>query len=84
MPSTIEAIYFHIFYSFLENFCRKCQKIAYIKNCSQIELNLTTKIVMLVNIEPILEFMFDNKSFTNYQQGHTVSLMCFNMEHVLE
>ena len=59
-------------------------KIAYIKNCSQIESNLTTNIMMLGNIEPFLEFMFDNKSFTNYQHGHTVSFMCFDMEHVLE
>ena len=46
--------------------------------------NLTTNIMMIVNLEPILEFTLEIKSNPTYIHGHTVSPMCLNMGHILE
>ena len=46
--------------------------------------NLTTKIVMLVNLEPISGFILEIKSILNYLQGHTVAAMCFNIGHLVK
>ena len=44
--------------------------------------NLMSNILMLVNLEPILGFLFEIKSIQNYLEGHSVSAMFFEMVHL--
>ena len=39
---------------------------------------------MLMNLEPIFEFILEINSIPNYLHGHTVLGMCFNMGHLLK
>ena len=46
--------------------------------------NLTIKMFMLVNLEPISRFILEIKSNPNDLQGHMVATMCFEMGHLLK
>ena len=45
---------------------------------------MTTKNVMLVNLEPILGFILKIKNIPNYLHMHMVLAMCFYKKHILK
>ena len=48
------------------------------------KFNRETNIVMLINLDPILEFILEIKIIPNYLHGHMVAAMCFNMGNLVK
>ena len=58
--------------------------LRFFENFTGIGKNLTTNIVMLVNLEPNYGLMLEIKIIPNYLQVHIVSAVRFKMGHLLE
>ena len=85
MPCPNEAIQFGCtFCLFFLSFVVNGKKITFVKKNHFFKVsNLTTNIVTLLNIEPILGFMLGIKRVKINLQGYTVSTMHLNIGHLL-
>ena len=81
----INGAYPFKFLDLLNIYCQTTKKKLFHKlNLFFLKSNLTTNLMMLLNLETFLGFVLEFKINPIYLHEHMVSYMCFNMGHTLE